>query len=98
MPANIIHRDPGFLGAVAKTAAGHATIPVTAPPVGGSDPISVASAAVLSEWQAEDAAGVAGIEGLAASVQGKAQNTDEAITDRDTSNAESFAAIEVRNA
>ncbi|MGL5442422.1 MAG: hypothetical protein ACRDDJ_08130 [[Mycobacterium] stephanolepidis] len=67
------------------------------PSASGSDPISVASAAVLAEWHVEDGAGLAGIQAMAAALQGKAQNTDEAITERDTTNAESFAAIEVKN-
>lgn len=98
MAANIIHRDPGFLGASARTASGHREVQLPTVPLSGPDPVSVAIATDLSEWAAEDAAALAGLDALAAALHAKDQNTDQAITERDTTNAESFAAIEVRNA
>ncbi|SKO13510.1 hypothetical protein [Mycobacteroides abscessus] len=97
MAANIIHRDPGFLGASARTASGHQSVPLPTVPVSGPDPLSVAVATDLAEWQAEDSAALAAIEATAAALHGKDQNTDQAITERDTTSAESFAAIEVKN-
>lgn len=98
MAANVIHRDSGFLGASAKTASGHHGVPQPTVPSSGPDPLSVAIAADLAEWQAEDAAALAGVEAAAAALHAKDQNTDQAITERDTTNAQLFAAIEVRNA